>query len=66
DAPRPFRVPLVPFVPILGILGCILLMLSLPPHNWYRLVVWMAVGLILYFFYGRRHSVLRKKTGVAT
>lgn len=58
DAPRPFKVPLVPFVPILGMLACLLLMLSLPAENWYRLIIWMAIGLAIYFAYGRRHSVL--------
>ncbi len=58
DAPRPFRVPLVPVVPILGVLGCLLLMFSLPAHNWARLFLWMALGLVIYFAYGRHHSVL--------
>jgi APA family basic amino acid/polyamine antiporter len=61
DAPRPFRVPLVPLVPILGVLGCLLLMFSLPAHNWYRLFVWMAIGLVVYFGYGRRHSILARQ-----
>jgi APA family basic amino acid/polyamine antiporter len=58
DAERPFRCPLVPIVPILGIICCLLLMFSLPTENWLRLVVWMAIGLTIYFAYGRRHSVL--------
>ncbi len=53
---RPFRCPLVPVLPVLGILACLLLMFSLPSHNWYRLFGWMALGLILYFGYSRRHS----------
>ena len=57
-APRPFRVPLVPLVPILSVAACLLLMLSLPAHNWYRLIVWMVIGLVLYFLYGRNHSIL--------
>src|SRR5262249_19818472 len=61
DASRPFRCPLVPVVPILGILCCSVLMFSLPAKNWWRLVVWMAIGLVLYFLYGRRHSVLGKE-----
>ena len=60
DAPRPFRVPWVPLLPALGILGCVALMFSLPVVNWLRLVVWLAVGLIIYIAYGRRHSVLRQ------
>jgi APA family basic amino acid/polyamine antiporter len=59
--PRPFRVPLVPVVPVVGVLGCLLLMFSLPEHNWYRLFGWMAIGLVLYFTYGRSHSVLGRR-----
>src|SRR5438270_86542 len=58
DAERPFRVPLYPFVPILGIVTCLLLMFSLPAANWYRLVVWMLIGLVIYFSYGYRPSLL--------
>jgi len=58
NADRPFRAPLVPLVPILGILTCLLLMFSLPEENWYRLIIWLAVGLVIYFLYGRRHSVM--------
>jgi basic amino acid/polyamine antiporter, APA family len=58
DAPRPFRCPWVPVVPILGILSCSLLMFSLPTANWWRLGIWLAIGLAIYFFYGRYHSVL--------
>lgn len=58
DAPRPFRCPLVPLVPSLGIGLCLLLMLSLPVENWWRLIAWMALGLFIYFAYGRRHSHL--------
>jgi APA family basic amino acid/polyamine antiporter len=57
-APRPFRAPLVPLVPILGIAGCVVLMFSLPAVNWIRLVGWLALGLGIYFAYGRRHSIL--------
>jgi APA family basic amino acid/polyamine antiporter len=55
---RPFRVRLVPLVPVLGIAVCLLLMFSLPSENWLRLVVWLAIGLAIYFGYGRRHSLL--------
>src|SRR5436190_415413 len=48
DAPRPFRAPMVPLVPILGILTCLLLMFSLPAENWYRLIVWLVIGLVIY------------------
>jgi basic amino acid/polyamine antiporter, APA family len=62
DAPRPFRAPLVPLVPILGILTCLLLMFSLPYENWVRLILWLLLGLIIYFAYGRRHSVMAEHT----
>ena len=62
DAPRPFRAPLVPLVPILGILTCLLLMFSLPYENWVRLIIWLIIGLIIYFAYGRRHSVMAEYT----
>lgn len=61
QAERPFRVPLFPAVPILGIGICILLMFSLPAENWLRLVVWLLIGLVIYFTYSRRHSVMAKR-----
>src|SRR5215471_9700424 len=63
DANRPFRAPLVPLVPILGIATCLLLMFSLPYENWVRLIVWLLIGLLIYFLYGRRHSVMVDHTG---
>jgi APA family basic amino acid/polyamine antiporter len=66
DAPRPFRVPLVPLVPVVGICACLLLMLSLPAANWVRLILWMALGLAIYFAYGRHHSILGRQTGGPT
>lgn len=59
-AVRPFRVPLNPVVPVLGVAACLLLMLSLPAENWYRLLGWMLLGLIIYFGYGRHRSVLNQ------
>jgi APA family basic amino acid/polyamine antiporter len=61
EAPRPFRCPFVPLVPILGVASCLLLMFSLPPENWYRLIGWLLIGLVIYFFYGRHHSILGKE-----
>ena len=58
DRPRPFRVPLSPLVPILGIAACLYLMIGLPPDTWARLIVWMALGLVIYFVYGRKRSKL--------
>lgn len=65
-AHRPFRAPLFPWVPILGIATCALLMFSLPVENWWRLGAWLLAGMVIYFGYGRRHSVLaerRKREG---
>src|SRR5438874_3634734 len=62
NAERPFRAPFVPLVPILGILTCLLLMFSLPAENWYRLIIWLLAGLVIYFAYGRRHSVMARHT----
>ena len=58
NAERPFRAPLGAFVPIAGIAICLLLMFSLPTENWYRLVIWLAIGMAIYFGYGRSHSVM--------
>jgi basic amino acid/polyamine antiporter, APA family len=60
DRPRPFRVPLVPLFPLLGVFLCIVLMLSLPLETWGRFFVWLAIGLLIYFLYGVRHSKLRR------
>ena len=58
DAPRSFRTPLVPFVPIAGIVICLALMYSLPNESWVRLIVWMAIGVAIYFMYGKKNSKL--------
>lgn len=58
DAPRSFRTPLVPFVPIAGIVVCVYLMYSLPAESWLRLLVWMALGVVIYFIYGKNRSRL--------
>jgi len=60
DLPRPFRAPLVPLVPILGILVSLALMVSLNGVTWVRLVVWLAIGLVIYFTYSIRHSKVRQ------
>jgi basic amino acid/polyamine antiporter, APA family len=62
DAERPFRVWGAPLTPILGILICLLLMFSLPVENWVRLFVWLAIGFLIYFGYGRKHSVMHNYT----
>jgi APA family basic amino acid/polyamine antiporter len=58
DLPRSFRTPLVPLVPILSVLASLWLMLNLAAETWVRFAVWMAVGLVIYAFYGRTHSKL--------
>ncbi len=58
EAERPFRAPWVPFTPIAGIALCLLLMFSLPPENWIRLAVWLVIGFVIYYFYGRHHSIM--------
>jgi APA family basic amino acid/polyamine antiporter len=60
DMKRGFRVPFVPWVPAIGILLCLYLMASLPFTTWVRFGVWILVGLVIYFAYGRRHSLLQQ------
>ena len=55
---RPFRAPLVPWVPLAGIAMNLVMMFSLGWENWLRLAVWLLVGMLIYFGYGRHHSVL--------
>ena len=65
DAARPFRTPWFPVIPILGILSCLVLMFSLPVENWLRLFVWLLIGFVIYIFYSRHHSSLRKMNEAA-
>jgi APA family basic amino acid/polyamine antiporter len=58
DMPRPFKTPFVPAVPILGILCCVGLMAGLPSDTWLRLIIWLLIGLVIYFTYGKRNSRL--------
>jgi APA family basic amino acid/polyamine antiporter len=60
DAKRGFRVPMLPLVGTLGVLFNLTMMISLGWENWVRLVVWMAIGLLIYFLYGQKNSKLRK------
>ena len=53
--PRPFKTPFVPLIPILGILVCMAMMLSLELITWLRLLIWLAIGISIYFYYGRYH-----------
>jgi APA family basic amino acid/polyamine antiporter len=61
DRPRPFRVPGVPYTPLISIAACAYLMFQLPGVTWIRFAIWLVLGLIFYFFYGYRHSVLRNR-----
>ena len=57
---RPFRTPMVPLVPILSIVICGLMMYWLPSDTWLRLIIWMAIGFLIYFLYGKQHSKLSR------
>ncbi len=59
--PRAFKVPFNPVVPLLGVAACVFLMTGLPGITWLRFVIWLALGLGIYFLYGIRHSELHKK-----
>ncbi|MCU0461733.1 MAG: amino acid permease [Bacteroidales bacterium] len=61
DLKRPFKTPWVPLVPILGALICFVQMAALPGDTWLRLIIWMALGFCIYFFYGIKHSKIRKE-----
>jgi APA family basic amino acid/polyamine antiporter len=66
DIPRPFRTPWVPLTPILGIVICLSQMIGLPLDTWLRLIIWMGIGLVLYFIYGLWHSKLRHSLAPAS
>jgi APA family basic amino acid/polyamine antiporter len=59
EIPRPFRVPMPWVVCSLGSIICIAMIFALPRDTWIRLLAWTAIGLVIYFFYGYRHSTLR-------
>ncbi len=63
DMPRPYRVPWSPVLPLLGIAFAVYLMADLPLSTWVRFVVWLAIGVVIYFVYGYRNSRLRKAHG---
>jgi basic amino acid/polyamine antiporter, APA family len=63
DLARPFRTPAVWFVAPAGIISCLYLMYYLPLRTWMRLLVWLAIGLAVYFAYGRSHSKLAQREG---
>ena len=62
DRPRPFRVPWVPLTTLISIAACFYLMTQLPAITWIRFIIWLAVGLVLYFTYGYGHSTLRHRS----
>jgi basic amino acid/polyamine antiporter, APA family len=61
DLPRGFRTPLVPLIPVLSVLACLWLMINLSVETWIRFVVWMVLGIVIYFAYSRSHSVLAQR-----
>jgi len=63
DLPRPFKTPWVPFVPIMGMLVSLALMLGLNALTWYRMIGWLAIGMIIYFTYSRKHSKVQAMQG---
>ncbi|MGI8402921.1 MAG: amino acid permease [Gemmatimonadaceae bacterium] len=65
DTPRPFKTPGMPWVPVVGTLVCIYLMTGLPLPTWIRLFVWLAVGLTIYFSYGRFRAAAVRDQAVA-
>jgi APA family basic amino acid/polyamine antiporter len=66
ELPRPFKTPGVPLVPIMGIVVSAYLMYNLPGITWLRLIVWLALGMIVYFLYGRNHSRVQQEEAPAT
>jgi APA family basic amino acid/polyamine antiporter len=66
DLHRPFKTPFVPYIPVLSALVSFALMLGLPLDTWLRLIIWMAIGLVIYFAYGYKHSELRKREVATT
>ena len=70
EIPRTFRLPLMPIVPIIGVGFSLWLVASLPWETWLRFAIWLVIGLAIYFFYSRKHSLLnpnspRLKTSAA-
>jgi APA family basic amino acid/polyamine antiporter len=65
DTPRPFKTPGMPWVPIVGTLICIYLMTGLPLPTWIRLFVWLAIGLTIYFSYGRFRAASVRDQAIA-
>jgi APA family basic amino acid/polyamine antiporter len=66
DLPRAFKVPGYPVVPILAAVACLFLMGFLTYGTWGRFLVWMAIGLVIYFGYSRSHSKLANQDSSST
>jgi len=66
DMPRPFKLGFHPVIPVLGIISSLALMVSLPLATWIRFIVWMLIGLAIYFGYGRQNSLASKDDGEGT
>ena len=63
DLERSFKVPFMPVIPILSVLACLWLMINLTAITWVRFIVWMAIGVVVYLAYGRRHSLVGRRAG---
>ena len=63
DLERSFKVPFMPVMPILSVLACLWLMINLTAITWVRFLVWMAIGVAVYFVYGKRHSMVGRRGG---
>ncbi len=61
DLKRGFTTPWVPVLPVLSIIACVWLMLNLTGLTWIRFLIWMAIGVVVYFLYGRRHSLVARR-----
>ncbi|EKD73729.1 MAG: hypothetical protein ACD_45C00210G0005 [uncultured bacterium] len=60
NLPRPFKLPFHPLIPVLGIIFCVALMLNLPAITWWRFVIWIILGFVIYFVYSYKHSLLNQ------
>jgi APA family basic amino acid/polyamine antiporter len=61
DLPRPFRTPGSPWVPLAGVAACLYLMVGLPLSTWERLVIWLVIGMVIYFAYSRARAARVRK-----
>ncbi|WP_414450774.1 amino acid permease [Burkholderia sp. 22PA0099] len=65
DLPRAFRCPGVPFVPILAVAACLFLMLNLSAVTWKAFIIWLVIGLVIYFVYSRRNAKIAQDGGAS-